>query len=224
MTRQQTEQPTKAHQALAKLELGNARFVEGKSIFPRLDAARREQTFADGQFPFASIITCSDSRVPVELIFDQGIGDLFVVRVAGNICAIGGLGSVEYGIGFLGTPLLVVLGHRDCGMVAAALAGDELPGSLPALVEHIKPALSRVQASGESGDELMRTAIRENVWQSIEDLFTRSRTVGERVKAGALKVIGAVYDTEGGAVNWLGEHPEQESLLGKTSKGGSTGL
>jgi carbonic anhydrase len=202
-------------EALRKLEEGNQRFVEGKNTFPDINAERRRETAQNGQHPFATIISCSDSRLPVEILFDQGIGDTFVIRVAGNVCNTDEIGSAEYGAEHLGTPVLVVLGHGKCGAVTAVVKGGELPGSIPALVHGIIPAVEKAKHShpDAQGDALVTAAIEANVWQSIEDLLKKSPLLGERVQEGKLKIVGALYDIEDGHIKLLGEHPEQSRLL-----------
>src|SRR5688572_4328071 len=130
--------------ALTALKDGNTRYIAGKPIHPNQDAARRT-TVAKGQNPFATVLTCSDSRVPVELLFDQGLGDTFVVRVAGNVSDTDEVGSIEYGVGHLNTPLLVVMGHTSCGAVKAVLEGLQVHGSIPALVDNITPAIAQAK-------------------------------------------------------------------------------
>ncbi len=127
-----------ADEALKMLKDGNARFVEGKATHPHQDAARRALTAGQGQHPVATVLSCSDSRAPVELLFDQGIGDLFVVRVAGNVAATDEIGSMEYAVDHLNTPVVVVLGHSQCGAVTAVVEGAKLPPSIGALVAPIK--------------------------------------------------------------------------------------
>lgn len=202
-------------QALQKLKNGNERFINGHRQYPNLDKARLKLTSSKGQFPFATVIACSDSRVPVEHIFDVGVGDIFVIRVAGNVCDIDETGSIEYGVDHLKTPTLVVLGHSHCGAVTAVTRGDEVHGSIPALVDNIIPAVDKAKERyGEMfSEELLKESIELNVWQSIEDLMRNSHAVVELVKSGKLKVIGAVYDLTSGEVHWLGEHPELEELL-----------
>jgi carbonic anhydrase len=209
-----TELPS-PEKALEMLTEGNRRFVSGNSVYPRIDANRRLQTSYDGQHPFATIITCSDSRVPVEYIFDQGIGDIFTIRVAGNVCDVDEVGSIEYGVDHLETPVFVVLGHNNCGAVTAVVTEAELHGSIPALVDNIHPAVERAKASNPHlhGKGLVPDAIRENVWQSINDLYKASPAVCQRVNAGTLKVVGAIYDIGTGEVEWLGPHPSQSDLL-----------
>ncbi|MCA9730151.1 MAG: carbonic anhydrase, partial [Candidatus Eisenbacteria bacterium] len=128
-------------QALEALKAGNDRFVTGTSLFPHLDRKRRYET-AKGQTPFVTVIGCSDSRVPIEALFDQGIGDVFVIRVAGNVCDTDEIGSIEYGVDHLGTPLMVVLGHESCGAVTAVVKDAEIHGSIPKLVDNIGPAVA----------------------------------------------------------------------------------
>lgn len=207
--------PVSPADALERLEEGNARYVAGKSRCPHTDAARIKETAEHGQHPFVAMLACSDSRVPVELIFDQGIGDIFVIRVAGNVCAVDETGTIEYGVDHLGTPLVVVLGHSSCGAVTAAAMGAEVHGSTAPLVEHIRPAVEKARQAvpNATKEQLLPVAVEDNVWQAIDDLFRQSPMVRERVQAGKLKVVGALYDVHEGNVRWLGEHPEQAKLL-----------
>jgi len=209
------EQRCGPEDALARLRAGNARFAVGRCEHPHLSAARRRETAEEGQQPLAAVLACSDSRVPVELLFDCGIGDLFVIRVAGNVCDTDQIGSVEYAAEYLGTPLLVVLGHAGCGAVAAVLSGRRLTGCIPRLVDNIRVAVLAAERNHPElmGEALAPDAVRANVWQAIDDLFIRSPAVRERVKSGKLRVVGAIYDLATGLVEWLGPHPEQERLL-----------
>lgn len=206
--------PAEAQQRLAE---GNARFVAGENTFPHFDAARRQETSHNGQHPFATVIACSDSRVPVEVLFDQGIGDVFVIRVAGNVSDTDEIGSIEYGVDHLGTPVMVVLGHTSCGAVTAVVTGAEVHGSIPALVDNIEPAAARAKAAHPEleAEALVPFAVKENVWRSIADLLTHSPAVAERAADGRVLVVGAVYDLETGAVEWMGTHPAQKLLLEK---------
>jgi carbonic anhydrase len=183
-------------QALAQLMEGNQRFVESKRLNPHQGTARLAEV-ASGQAPFAAILSCADSRVVPEIVFDQGIGDLFVVRVAGNIAIIEDIASEEYAVGVLGTPLLMVLGHERCGAVAAALEGGELPGVIESLVFAIRPAVEASQ--GESGDRLTN-AIKRNVSLQVQRL-QNSSVISSAVRAGKLKVVGAYYDLDTGAIS-----------------------
>lgn len=204
-----------ADQALTRLQEGNARFVADECMHPRCDAARRKQVASKGQHPFATVITCSDSRVPVELPFDQGIGDIFVIRVAGNVCDVDEAGSIEYGVDHLHTPLLVVLGHTDCGAVTAVTTGAEVRGNIPPLVDNIKPAVDQAQKEYPDlhGKDLVPHAITANVWQSISELFERSKVTRRLVRSGKLTVTGAIYHLDDGKVEWLGPHPQEKALL-----------
>jgi carbonic anhydrase len=199
------------------LKEGNARFATGKPKHPHLTKERRVETATKGQAPFATILSCSDSRAPVELIFDQGVGDLFVVRVAGNVAGTDEIASMEYAGEHLHTPLLVVLGHSKCGAVTAVVENAKLHGSLPSLAAKIKPAVFKTRAANRdlSGDALLAAAIRANVQQAMADLFARSRIIKNLIKDGKLKVMGAIYDLESGKVEWL-EPPPVEPARGKT--------
>jgi carbonic anhydrase len=205
----------KAEDALKKLKEGNARFAAGKMIHPNADAVRRDETVKNGQHPFVTILSCADSRVPDELVFDSGIGDLFIIRVAGNVANTDEIGSAEYGTEHLGTQLIVVLGHTSCGAVTAVARGDHLGGSIPELVGNIVPAVQR--AKKEMGNDvtpkLIDKAIRENVFQSMSDLMARSGIIRDQMKEGKLVLIGAVYHLDSGSVEWIGEHPQQSVLL-----------
>lgn len=199
----------------ALLKEGNQRFVEGRSRHPNLDGTRRSLTVSDGQKPFATILSCSDSRSPVELIFDRGVGDLFVVRVAGNVADESQIATIEYGAEHLGTPLLVVLGHTGCGAVGAACKGGHLPGHLPALIQRIQPAVEKARAVAVTPDKLVPTAIQANVWLQIEEIVFQSGIVREKLKDGSLQVVGGIYDLEKGTVTWLGTHPSLDGLISK---------
>ena len=197
------------------LRQGNSRYVEGALANPRSDQGRRTETATKGQHPRVTVLACSDSRVPVETLFDQGVGDVFPIRVAGNVCAVDELGSIEYGVDHLETPLLVVLGHTSCGAVTAVATDAAVHGSIPALLENIQPPVAKVRDTHPSlhGKELVNASVVENVWHSIEQVLTKSSAVQERAKAGKVKVVGAVYDIEHGTVEWLGVHPRQSQLL-----------
>ena len=188
-----------AEDALQKLMAGNRRYTTGISTHPHQTSAYR-QTFAKTQNPFATILTCSDSRVPPTVIFDQGLGDLFVVRVAGNIVGDLALGSIEYAVEHLDTKLIVVLGHSRCGAVTAALENVDTSGHLHVLVEAIKPAVEAVR--GQPGDPL-DNAIRANVHRVVEQIQTADPILSERVQSGQVKIIGAHYDLDSGAVECL---------------------
>lgn len=203
--------------SLMLLREGNARFITGKPQHPHQDAERRLDV-AKGQEPFATILACSDSRDPVELIFDRGVGDLFVVRVAGNIAGLSELATVEYGIGHLNTPMLVVMGHTKCGAVTAVANGAELHGHLHVLADKIQPAVDKTKAGKPDPDELVPRCIQANVWQTIEDIIKQSSVVREKLAEGKLSIIGAIYDLEQGKVSWLGQHPAEDSLVALASQ------
>lgn len=197
---------------LSLLKEGNVRFVEGKSFHPNQEISRRTDLATAGQEPSATILACSDSRDPVELIFDRGVGDLFVVRVAGNVAGLSELATIEYGVTHLGTPLLIVMGHTKCGAVTAAAKNAELHGHLPSLINLIKPAVEKAKASVPE-EELVPRSIEFNVWQQVENIFAKSASVREFAAAGKVQIIGAVYDISTGKVQWLGQHPEIDRLL-----------
>ncbi len=202
-------------QAIRMLKNGNAAFVAGAPKHPNANKKRRELTASKGQHPFVAMLSCSDSRVPVELLFDTGIGDIFSVRVAGNVADTDEIGSLEYGVDHLGAPLLVVLGHTRCGAVTAVVQDAHLHGNIPPLVAHITPAVDKVktQQPGLAEDALVNAAIKANVWNSIEDALKKSAILREKVISGRLKIVGAVYDINSGQVEWLGIHPDQDKLL-----------
>jgi methyl-accepting chemotaxis protein len=208
--------------ALQRLQEGNARFASGNVQHPNQSADRRVE-LAKAQTPFATVLTCSDSRLPAETIFDQGLGDLFVIRVAGNVAKTDEIGSIEYGTGHLGTQLLVVLGHSSCGAVKAVAEGAEIHGNIPELVDPIVPAVEKTRAAnpGLTGAPLIAKAVEANVWQAIDNLFENSATVRDLVKAGKLKVVGAVYDLASGQIQWKGEPPELARLLAYTGGAGA---
>ncbi|MFZ4576372.1 MAG: carbonic anhydrase, partial [Phycisphaerales bacterium] len=164
---------------------------------------------------FVTVLTCADSRLPVERIFDRGVGDVFVVRVAGNVAGDSETGTIEYGVEHLNTPLLVVMGHTKCGAVAAAASGAQLHGKLAGLIDHIGPAVERARKNNPAADDaqIAQLAITENVWQTVYDLYKSSPEVLEKVENGELKVVGALCDISTGKVEWLGEHPWQSELL-----------
>ena len=203
-----------ADEVLAALKAGNARFVAGTPQNPHTGIDRVVET-STGQTPMVTILGCSDSRVPLERVFDQGVGDIFVVRVAGNVADTDEIGSVEYGTGHLHTPLMVVLGHTKCGAVHAVATGAVVHGSIPTLVDNIVPAVERARHAhpGVADKDIVPFAVRENVLESIASTLSHSEEIRNLVREGKLRVVGAVYDIDTGAVDWMGEHPEQSALL-----------
>jgi carbonic anhydrase len=198
--------PISADQALHELLEGNARFMKGQPESPR----RSPEDFrglAEAQYPEAVIVSCADSRVAPEILFDVGVGDIFVVRVAGNVVSGAGdtvKGSIEYGVAELNVPLIMILGHSGCGAVKSAMkhidAKESLPGAINGLVELVKPAVA--QSKGEPGDAL-ENAIRKNVEIGVERLKELQPILAPRVKDGKVKVVGAVYDLRTGAVTLM---------------------
>jgi carbonic anhydrase len=190
-------------EVLRKLLEGNKRFMKGETTAPRRTPADFSK-LAEGQTPRAVIVGCADSRVPPEILFDQGVGDLFVVRVAGNVVSGAGAtvkGSIEYAVAELNVSLVMVLGHTQCGAVKAAVKHikdqDTLPGAIAGLVEAIKPAV--VKARGETGD-LLENAIKANVGIGVERLNSLEPILASQVKQGRVKVVGGVYDLRTGGV------------------------
>ena len=201
-------------QVLQNLQEGNARFVAGKQGKAREYLAQVRETNDKGQFPTVTILSCSDSRVPPEIVFDQGIGDVFSVRTAGNVCQDSQLGSIEFGVKYLGTSLCVVLGHTKCGAVASVCAGQELEEHIQALVAPIKPAFERTKvATGKTGAEIVEDCSKENIFVQIETMLTKSSILREWVRRGDLLIVGAVYDLATGVVTFLGPHPQCEKLV-----------
>lgn len=194
-----TEQPgakITADAALTRLMDGNKRFVAGQSTHP--DQTKQHRTaLAKSQAPFAVILSCSDSRVPPELVFDAGLGSLFVVRVAGNIADDAILGSIEYAVEHFGAPLVMVLGHERCGAVTAATQSGEPEAHITSLVYAIKPAVDTVK--GQPGD-LVDNAITANVRRVVQQLSASRDILGKHVDEHKLKIVGARYDLDTGAV------------------------
>lgn len=186
---------------IKQLKAGNARFAAGKATHPDGSVARRKE-LTKGQHPKAVILGCSDSRVPPELVFDEGLGDLFVVRVAGNVADPVNLGSIEYAAEHLGTSTVVVLGHHSCGAVkATADAGGKAEGNIGAIVAEIAPAVE--QAKGSPGKEgLVHDASHANARRVAASLTQRSPVLAKLAAEGKLKVVAAVYDLESGVVEF----------------------
>jgi carbonic anhydrase len=199
-----------AFEALERLREGNRRFVSGVRSLETLTSQTRRSEFVSGQKPFAVILGCSDSRVPVELVFDQGLGDLFVIRVAGNIVAPSQIGSVEFAAEQFGTRLVVVLGHTRCSAVQSTL--DELlrpsenqSRNLRSIVDRIRPAVAALleSADGREREALARRAVRANVRVSANSLRHGSPILEELVEAKQLMIVGAEYALETGQVEFF---------------------
>jgi carbonic anhydrase len=191
-----------AESALAELKVGNQHHVQHRYQHPHENALRQRE-LTSGQHPHAQILSCSDSRVPPEIIFDQGLGDLFVVRVAGNVATDTELGSLEYGAEHLHIPLLVVLGHEKCGAVTAAVEGGPPEGHIAALVNLIMPAVEK--SRGLPGDPVTN-AVRSNVELVVRQLRSSTPLLSELVAHGKLRIVGAVYSLDSGKVTWLPEN------------------
>ncbi len=179
-----------------KLLDGNKRYVGAKLSHPNQTAERRAEV-AKGQHPFAAIVSCSDSRVPPEVVFDQGMGDLFVIRLAGNVLDDAALGSLEYAVEHLGVKYILVLGHERCGAVDATVKAGEVPGHIGSLVKAIKPAVEKVR--NDPGD-LLDNAVRANVVMVVQQLKSSAPILEEAVKKNELKIEGARYDLDDGVV------------------------
>ncbi|MZR31638.1 carbonic anhydrase [Sneathiella sp. DP05] len=190
----------KPEAALKRLMEGNMRYAANTPNQRDFSAGRA--ALAKSQYPIAAILSCADSRVSPELAFDQNPGDLFVMRVAGNVMSPNLLASLEYGVKILGTPLVMVLGHTNCGAVSAAISVLEdnavLPGHLPGLISSIKPAVAAAQKSG--ADNLLNNAIIENVRLQVEELKKSSPIVGEFYAGKKIDIVGGVYDLRTGKI------------------------
>ena len=186
---------------------GNERFVAGEPLHPRQDVERREQ-LAAAQAPSAALFGCSDSRLAAEIIFDKGLGDLFVVRNAGQVISDSVIGSLEYAVAVLKVPLIIVLGHDECGAVRAAIDSAQpdaapLPPHIAQLIAPIGPAVQRVIAEGEltpDGTPDISEVVREHLRDTVAELLERSELIGEAVAAGTLAVVGANYRLAQGRV------------------------
>lgn len=190
-----------AEEALVLLKEGNERFQKGELKHPHLEKSHREQLMI-GQHPYAVILSCADSRVIPELVFDCGLGDLFVIRVAGNVAKEKVLGSIEYAVEFLGTKLIMVLGHEKCGAVAAAMSDDPVPGHIGSIVEVIKPAIHIAKTM--EGD-VFENAIKLNA-RIVSGAVTSSQPIlNDHVKSKSVIVIPAYYNMQTGAVELLSE-------------------
>lgn len=179
-------------EALAQLFAGNARFAEGRALAPHRDLARLAEV-APKQTPFAAFLGCADSRVPVEIVFDQGFGDIFVTRIAGNVADPTVIGSLEFGTLVLGAKVLFVLGHTSCGAVSATAKGDAVPGQISTLYQHIRPAVKT------SGGDVGR-AIVANVRNQMEILAEASPAIVQLIREDKVIVAGGVYDLSSGRV------------------------
>lgn len=186
-------------EALKKLLAGNRRFAEEKQKNPN-QTRERITEIAESQAPFAAILGCADSRVPSEIIFDQGLGDLFVCRIAGNIATAEEIGSLEFGTVVLGAKLIMVLGHERCGAVKATIEGGRFPGSIGNVIDNIKVGVER--AERQPGTNKLETAIKANVLYQVE-ILNQSSLLGDLIDKGQLKIVSAYYDLDEGKVTLL---------------------
>ena len=184
------------HAALKEMMDGNGRFVSGKTTAHEHDLVILKQHLEEKQEPYAAVLSCADSRVPVEIVFDQTIGHLFVTRVAGNIITPEIIGSLEYGVAVLGTKVILVLGHSNCGAVKAAVAGKSVPGQISVLYPHIQPAVD------QAGPDY-KAVTKANAKIQAKLLSQASTVIAEKIKEGGLKVVAGYYDIGSGAVTLL---------------------
>jgi len=195
------EQPPSAEVVLRELKAGNDHHVTKRYQHPHQSAARQRE-LAAGQAPHAIVLSCADSRVTPEIILDQGLGDLFDIRVAGNVASDTELASIEYAASHLHTPVVVIMGHQKCGAVTAAAESGEAEGHLPSLLGLIRPAIER--ARSRPGD-LIDNAVHINVENVVRQIRTSTPVLAPLVDRGALRVVGAVYSLDTGKVEWLPE-------------------
>lgn len=204
-------------EAWRMLAAGNERFARNLVLRPHADAEHRRQ-LGHGEAPWAAVVGCSDSRVTPEIVFDQGMGDLFVVRNEGNLIKHETeVGSLEYAVKELGTRLIVILGHEKCEAVTAAVHGvaKDDSSSLDELAADLKPAVdeARDKVGGLQGDPLVQAAVERNVLFQMKQLLQASPLIAQLVEEGKVMVVGGVYDLENSRVNWLGEHPSEKAVI-----------
>ncbi|MCP9237690.1 carbonic anhydrase [Lewinella sp. JB7] len=185
-------------QVLYRLKSGNERFVSDK-LDGKLQNSSRRGELTSGQEPYAIVLSCADSRVVPELAFDTGLGEIFVVRVAGNIANTSSIASIEYAVAHIGSPVIVVLGHESCGAVTAAVKGGDNGYNLNHLVSHIQPAIA-ASADGASVNEV----VKENARRTANDLQERSSIIRKAVQDGKVKIVPAYYNLDSGKVDILG--------------------
>ena len=200
--------PVHYTEALDRLKQGNVRFTTNVRSIESLGGQQQREALVGGQKPFAIVLSCSDSRAPSELLFDCGLGDLFVVRVAGNVVAPSIVGSVEFAAAVFGTALVVVMGHTRCGAVKATVDAlrsgkDVISENVRDIVDRISPAIAEVVNGGKDGDDVIGPAIRANIRVSANHLRHGSRVLEERIAAGRLAVVGAEYSLETGKVDFF---------------------
>ena len=203
-----------AKEALQRLRDGNQRFTSDvRSLESLLSHTRRSELAQDGQKPFAVILGCSDSRVPAETVFDQGIGDLFVIRVAGNIVAPSQVGSIEFAAEHFGARLVVVLGHSHCGAIDATINQLEHPEQetstgIKSIVDRVRPTVETLMSAGLGGGELSNAAVKANVRSSVDKLRHGSELLEKLVDQDGMLIVGAEYDLKSGKVDFFDGIPE----------------
>ncbi len=211
-----------SEEALEELKHGNLRYMSNQSEQLGENAIKRQHTAIHGQFPIATVLACSDARMPVETLLDQGNGDVFVIRVAGNIVGDQVLGSIDYSLLGLNVPLILVLGHTNCGAiystVDAVYANKRFSRNLQDLLRPLIPlTLSTCQQFPEPNPEelleIKEKLIVENVWKEVGEIIRASEEVKQRLRDKTLMVVGAVYDIKTGKVTWLGSHDNQEQFI-----------
>ncbi|MBX2804242.1 MAG: carbonic anhydrase [Myxococcales bacterium] len=185
-----------ADEALQRLASGNARYVADTTTGAGRDRARRSE-LVGGQAPWAIILSCADSRVAPEIAFDTGLGELFVVRVAGNVANTSSIASIEYAVAHIGTPLIVVLGHQSCGAVTAAIAGGDNGYNLNHLLSHIEPAKAK------SADPSVEAVVKTNAELTVQELSTRSSIIAGAIAQGKVRIVPAYYSLQDGSVSFL---------------------
>ena len=194
-----------ASEALSKLKAGNQRFAAEDSQYPNVSGDRRYETTHKKQAPFAAVLTCSDSRTPPEYIFDQGIGDLFVARVGGNICDNAVLATMEMAVSHLHVPLLVVMGHRRCGAIEMAMSHISISDNLNKINHKIKPAImqAKQELPHSTHYQFVAHAARINARNTVEEIVDESSLIRKNLKKGLIEIKAAYYDIESGEVEWL---------------------
>ncbi|MBI3578216.1 MAG: carbonic anhydrase [Ignavibacteriales bacterium] len=204
---------------LERLQAGNVRYVKGKPSSK--DFVRERPELAKGQQPYAIVLTCSDSRVPPEFIFDESLGQLFIVRTAGNVVDSVVLGSIEYAAEHLHAGLLVVLGHEACGAVEATIAGGKVPPNIGSLVGRIQPGVNRIKAKHPEEKALLSNCVEENVRQQMEQAVAQSTVLSEMAERGELRIAGGVYSLATGTVEFLtpSGHPVTKQEESKSHPG-----
>ncbi|MFQ4142906.1 carbonic anhydrase [Chlorogloeopsis sp. ULAP02] len=189
--------PVSPDEALKLLLDGNQRFVQQKRKYPD-QTLERIRVISQAQYPFAAILGCADSRVPAEIVFDRGLGDLFVVRIAGNVASESAIGSLEYATNVLGSQVIVVLGHKRCGAVATALQDQPVSGRMGLIVENIKPAIEKIKSTTEN---LQGDAVIANIKYQAQRLQENSTTLAKLIHQNKLKIVSALYDLDSGTVS-----------------------